>query len=106
MGTYSTASFTQEVTPLRMLTQNISISLSQHVSHFTYWNRTLEKDIEYLPIIQVLHECSVSTNFANQKYGTVIDNRIDLPDAIRALSFRLGNDEVTAFRAQRLLVLG
>ena len=38
--------------------------------------------------------------------GTVIKNRVDLPDAIRSPSFRLANDEIVAYRTDRLLSLG
>ena len=43
-----------------------------------------------------------STSFT----GTAIKNRIDLPDAIRSPTFRLKDDEIKAFRADRLLALG
>ena len=38
--------------------------------------------------------------------GTVIKNRVDLPDAIRSPSFRLANDEIVAYRTDCLLSLG
>ena len=38
--------------------------------------------------------------------GTMIKSRVDLPDAIRSPSFRLGNDEIMAFRCDRLLTVG
>ena len=38
--------------------------------------------------------------------GTVIKNRVDLPDAIRSPSFCLANDEIVAYRTDRLLSLG
>ena len=38
--------------------------------------------------------------------GTAMKNRIDLPDTIRSPSFRLANDEIMAFRSDRLLALG
>ena len=38
--------------------------------------------------------------------GTAMKNRIDLPDTIRSPSFRLANDEIMAFRSNRLLALG
>jgi hypothetical protein len=38
--------------------------------------------------------------------GTIIKNRTDLPDTIRSLAFRLSDNEVIAFRDNRLLVLG
>ena len=38
--------------------------------------------------------------------GTAMKNRIDLPDSIRSPSFRLANDEIVAFRSDRLLALG
>ena len=45
-----------------------------------------------LPLAMELQQCN--TSFV----GTMIKNRIDLPDAIRSPSFRLGNDEIMAFR--------
>ena len=53
-----------------------------------------------VPLAQALQERS--TSFV----GTAIKNRIDLPDEIRAPSFRLANDETVAFRSDRLLALG
>ena len=38
--------------------------------------------------------------------GTAIKSRIDLPDTIRSPSFRLSNDEIVAFRSNRLLAVG
>ena len=53
-----------------------------------------------LPLALALQGCN--TSFV----GTVIKNRIDLPDDIRSPSFRLANDEIRAFRSDRILALG
>ena len=53
-----------------------------------------------LPLALELQQCN--TSFV----GTMMKNRIDLPDAIRSPSFRLGNDEIMAFRCDRVLAVG
>ena len=53
-----------------------------------------------LPLAMTLHQHD--TGFI----GTAMKNRIDLPDSIRSPSFRLANDEIVAFRSDRLLALG
>ena len=40
-----------------------------------------------------------------QAVGTSPKNSIDLPDTIRSSTFRLANDEICAFRNDRLLAL-
>ena len=53
-----------------------------------------------LPLAMELQQCNTSF------IGTMMKNRIDLPDAIRSPSFRLGNDEIMAFRCDHLLAVG
>ena len=38
--------------------------------------------------------------------GTAVKSQIDLPDTIKLPSFHLANDEIVAFRSNRLLALG
>ena len=53
-----------------------------------------------IPLATTLWECNTAF------IGTVIKNRVDLPDAIRSPTFRLGNDETMAFRCAKFLALG
>ena len=53
-----------------------------------------------IPLVLALQNCGTSF------IGTAIKNHMDLPDAIRSPSFRLGNDEKIAFRCDQLLALG
>ena len=53
-----------------------------------------------VPLAMTLHEDKTSF------IGTVIKNRIDLPDEIRSTSLRLDNDQIIAFRSDYLLALG
>ena len=53
-----------------------------------------------IPLANALADCS--TGFT----GTVMKNRIDLPDQIRSKSFRLRDGEVQAYRTDGLLALG
>ena len=53
-----------------------------------------------IPLATTLCECNTAF------IGTAIKNRVDLPDAVRSPTFRLGNDETMAFRCEKLLALG
>ena len=75
---------------------NVFLSSTVDNGHTVYTDRYYTS----VPLAQALQERS--TGFV----GTAIKNRIDLPDEIRAPSFRLANDETVAFRSDRLLALG
>lgn len=50
---------------------------------------------------------AMALNAQNTSFiGTVVKSRVDLPDPIRSPSLRLANDEIVAYRTDRLLALG
>ena len=53
-----------------------------------------------IPLVQALSDRSTAFT------GTAMKNRIDLPDQFRSKSFKLKDDEVLAYRTNRLLALG
>ena len=79
--------------PARMVMHLVRPYLNR--GHHVYTDRYYSS----IPLAQVLLENGCSFT------GTMMKNRVGLPDAVRSSAFRLANDEVRAFRSGHLLTV-